>query len=234
MLKEKIKNLNFKPAVLGDQVSQVLTEAILDGTLEGGDQLVEAELQKVFGVSKSPIREALRDLERKGLVVIKPRKGAFVKTVTRKDVEEMFPVRAALEGLAAREAHSRMNGDVLTKMEEKVQKMGKAVEKKDVKAYWEHHYSLHEIFIDASANEMLIKMLRTLRMHTVWYRFSYQYYQEDLRKSLAIHKRILNLFRRKDSDIQELEHLVRNHCEAALGRFLDYLEEQKGDKGGHS
>jgi DNA-binding GntR family transcriptional regulator len=227
MLTEKIKELKFRPTVLAEQVSHILKDAILDGTLKGGDQLVEAELQRQFGVSKSPIREALRDLETKGLVVIKPRKGAFVKTVTRRDIEEMFPVRAALEGLAAREAYHRMNGDVLREMRQTVQKMEKAVKDSDVKTYWEYHYLFHEIFIDASGNEMLINILRTLRMHTIWYRFSYQYYKEDLHKSLAIHKKILSLFRKKDSDIWELENLVRNHCEAALGRFLGYLEEQR-------
>jgi DNA-binding transcriptional regulator YhcF (GntR family) len=63
----KIKNLNFQPHVLGEQVSRILTEAILEGDLKGGDQLVEAELQKQFGISRSPLREAFRDLEKKGL-----------------------------------------------------------------------------------------------------------------------------------------------------------------------
>ena len=90
-LSGKIKDLEFKPHVLGEQVSQILTEAILEGLLKGGDQLVEAELQKQFGVSRSPLREAFRDLEKKGLVVIVPRKGTYVKQISRKDIEENFP-----------------------------------------------------------------------------------------------------------------------------------------------
>jgi hypothetical protein len=64
-------------------------------------------------------------------------------------------------------------------------------------------------------------------MHSMWYRFSYQYYKEDFRKSLAIHQKILNLFKNKDSDENEIEYGVRNHIEIAVDRFLDYLKEQK-------
>ena len=99
----KIKDLRFRPHVLGQQVSHILTEAILEGVLKGGDQLVEAELQKQFGISRSPLREAFRDLEKKGLVFIIPRKGTYVKQLSRKDIEDNFPVRAMLEGLAAQE-----------------------------------------------------------------------------------------------------------------------------------
>ena len=81
----KIKDFDFRPHVLGEQVSHILMEAILEGVLRGGDQLVEVELQKQFGVSRSPLREAFRDLEKKGLVVIIPRKGTYVKQVNRKD-----------------------------------------------------------------------------------------------------------------------------------------------------
>lgn len=67
-------------------------QATMGGILKEGEQLVEAELQKLFGVSKSPIREALREVEKMGFVVIKPRRGAFVKAITHRDIEENFRV----------------------------------------------------------------------------------------------------------------------------------------------
>ncbi len=109
----KIKDLEFRPHVLGEQVSRILTEAILEGVLKGGDQLIEAELQNQFGISRSPLREAFRDLEKQGLVVIIPRKGTYVKQVSRKDIQDNFPVRAVLEGLAAREAHPKVTDQIL-------------------------------------------------------------------------------------------------------------------------
>ena len=99
--------IDLKSSVLGEQVSQILMETILEGVLKGGDKLVEAELQKKFGISRSPLREAFRDLEKKGLVVIIPRKGSFVRRITQKDIEENFPVRSVLEGLAAKEAFQK-------------------------------------------------------------------------------------------------------------------------------
>lgn len=206
----------------------MLREAILEGTLRGGEQLVEAQLKEQFGVSRSPIREALRDLEKKGLVEIVPRKGAFVRTISSKDIEENFPVRAVLEGLAAKEALDKLQPEQMRDMERALEKMRGAVEAKDGKSYWEHHRLFHDTFIQACGNQLLMGLLRDLRTHALWYRFSYQYYQEDLARSLAIHENIIELFRKKDPKrSQELEVMVRIHIEEAMERFLSYLEEQE-------
>jgi len=218
----------LRPVSLVEEVSRVLREAILEGTLRGGEQLVEAELKEQFGVSRSPIREALRDLEKKGLVEIIPRKGAFVRSISSRDIEENFPVRAVLEGLAAKEALEKLQPEQMRDMEEALEKMRGAVEAKDGKSYWEHHRLFHDTFIQACGNQVLMGLLRDLRTHALWYRFSYQYYQEDLARSLAIHEKILELFRKKDPNkSQELEVMVRVHIEEAMGRFLSYLEEQE-------
>jgi DNA-binding GntR family transcriptional regulator len=223
----KIKQLDFKPTVLVEQVSGILSDAILEGALKGGDQLIEAELKEEFGISRSPLREAFRVLEKKGLVEIVPRRGTFVKRITRKDIEEHFPIRAALEGLAARMAYGHMTAEHLEEMTESFKKMNRAVRNHDAKAFWEHHLVFHEIFINASGNDLLIGLLQTLRMHSLWYRFSYQYYKEDFRKSLAVHQKILDLFREKNADAGKIEFTVRSHIEIAVERFIDYLREQE-------
>ena len=94
----KINSMDFKPQVLGEQVSQILIDAILEGSLKQGDQLIEVDLQKHFNVSCSPLREAFRELEKKGLVEIIPRKGAFVRTVTTKDIKEKLTTPLILVG----------------------------------------------------------------------------------------------------------------------------------------
>ncbi len=223
----KIKNLNFQPHVLAEQVSRILTEAILEGILMGGDQLVEAELQKQFGISRSPLREAFRDLEKKGLVVILPRRGTFVKRITRKDIEENFPVRAVLEGLAAQEAYSKMTGKTLAQMSLVLGKMAKAVENDDTKSYWRNHLKFHDLFIKATGNEILINILKTLRMHSLWYRFSYQYYQQDLQRSLDVHQKIFGHFQNQDVDKAEIGNLVQKHIQVACRSFLAYLDGQE-------
>ena len=226
MLSRKIKQHNFKPSVLAEQVAKILTEAILEDVLKGGDKLVETKLQKQFGISRSPLREAFRDLEKKGLVVITPRKGTFVRQITLKDIEENFPVRATLEGLAARIAYQKMGNQELADLERTLKKMETAVSRNDAKAYWKHHLTYHEIFIAATGNEILIDLLKILRMHSLWYRFFYQYYREDLNKSLAAHKKILNLFKGKKTDPLVLAASVQDHIEAALEHFQGYLVAQ--------
>ena len=227
MLKEKIKQFNFKQTVLGEQVSQILTEAILEGVFKGGDRLVESELQRAFDISRSPLREAFRDLEKKGLVVISPRKGTSVRRITRKDIEENFPIRSNLEGLAAKNAFAHMTLKARNSLGRALENMERAVRSKDATAYWKSHIAFHEIFIAASGNEALINILKTLRMHSMWYRFSYQYYREDLGKSLAVHQKIFEMFDNPQTNASELGSLVQHHIEVASERFLAYLEAQK-------
>ena len=224
---DQIEQIDLKPSILAEQVARILTESILEGVLKGGDKLVEAELQKKFGISRSPLREAFRDLEKRGLVVITPRKGTVVKRITQKDIEENFPVRSVLEGLAAREAFQKMIVEEKRSLNQALRKMEEAVQKNNTKLYWKHHLVFHETFINASRNGVLIDILQTLRMHSLWYRFSYQYYQEDLQKSLAVHQRIFALFNNSGSDPAFIAELVQLHIEEAYWRFLVYLETQR-------
>ncbi|CAB1060699.1 hypothetical protein D1BOALGB6SA_5466 [Olavius sp. associated proteobacterium Delta 1] len=223
----KIKSMDFKPQVLGEQVSQILIEAILEGALKQGDQLIEADLQKLFNVSRSPLREAFRELEKKGLVEIIPRRGAFVRTVTTKDIKENFPVRAALEGLAARQAYTRMTATDLKQINKAFSGMQLAVAKKQYAKYRNQHHVFHETFIKACGNNLLIELLETLRMHRLWYFLSFQYHKEDFKKSLAVHHKILKLFEGRNTDLNELENLVRTHIDEALDFFLDYIQSHK-------
>lgn len=221
---DKLAKIELKPIVLVEKVSLVLEDAIIEGVLKGGDQLVEADLKDRLGISRSPLREAFRDLEKKGLVEIVPRKGTFVKEVTRRDIEEHFAVRSVLEGLAAKEAYGRMNDEDLNEMASVLDKMKKAVANNDAKTYWKYHQAFHQIFIEATDNGLLIKILRPLRMHILWYRYCYRYYKEDFATSLNVHEKILRLFKSKNGDTKRLEEFVRGHIEIALGRFISYLE----------
>jgi len=220
----KIKQLDFKPTVLVDQVSQILADAILEGILKGGDKLIEAELVQQLGISRAPIRESFRELEKRGLVEIIPRIGTFVKTITEKDIEENFPVRANLEGLAARLAFPRLTEDDMAQMEKVLQNMEKFAKKKNTKQFRDSHIQCHEIFINACGNDVLISLLKRLRMHYLWHRFAYKYYEEDFAKTVSYHRRILSLFKNKRSDPDEIEKLVRDHIAVALERFIKYLK----------
>ena len=212
----KFRNQEIKPQVLTAQVVRVLSEMILDGTLEPGEQLVETELQKYLGISRSPLREAFRDLERRGLVTHVPRKGTFVKEITRKDIEENFPVRAVLEGLAAREAYALMDSKQITRMKKALQGMSRAGEAKDYEGYRKSHQIFHQTFIEASGNQLLTEILQNLRMHRLWYLVSFRYHRKDFQMALDVHQQILDLFSSPDTDPAELETVVRSHIDEAL------------------
>lgn len=216
----------FKPVLLPQQVAQVLTDAILDGRLASGEQLVETKLQAEFGISRTPLREAFRELEKRGLVEIVPRKGAFVRQLSRQDIDDTFPVRAALEGLAARLTCARITPEVIDELGTALEGMRYASSRDDAKAYLEHHVQYHEAYIAGSGNEMLIELLRTLRMHTIWHRFYFKYHKEDYEKSLAIHQRILDLLSVPHPDPDQVEAVVREHIISGYRRFIQYLEDQ--------
>lgn len=210
----------FSPQVLTEQISQVLSEAILDGALEPGTQLLEMELQQQLGISRSPLREAFRNLEKKGLVVILPRRGTFVKEITTRDVKENFPVRANLEGLAARLAYGKLSRQDLAQMRAALEGMKQAGRDKDREAYRRNHQVFHDIFIGASDNRLLIDLLQNLRMHRLWYFVSYRYQKLDFRVAIDVHEQILSLFEQKATDPQELERLVKFHIEDALEKLF--------------
>jgi DNA-binding GntR family transcriptional regulator len=224
--KGKLNIQTFKSDPLAGQIAKILTDAILEGTLKGGDRLLEADLQKQFGISRSPIREAFHDLEKKGLVVTQPRKGTVVRTISRRDIEEHFPVRAHLEGLAARMAFSRMTAAEIEQLQKALDGMQKAVANSDPKAYFNSHLRFHEVFIQSCGNTLLQEFLQKLRMHSMWYYFSYQYYLQDLKKSLAIHQELFKLFSTPGSDPEVLQDLVERHIAEAMDRFLEYLEKR--------
>jgi DNA-binding GntR family transcriptional regulator len=214
----------FNPQVLTEQISRVLTEAILDGAIEPGTRLLEMELQQQLGVSRSPLREAFRHLEKKGLVVILPRRGAFVKEITTRDVQENFPVRGNLEGLAARLAHGKLSQQDLVKMRGALEGMNRAGRTQDREAYRQNHQIFHDVFIEASDNRLLIDILQNLRMHRLWYFVSYRYQKLDFQMAIDVHEKILELFEREKADPHELELLVRRHIDEALGLLFGAVD----------
>lgn len=222
-----IKGTNFKDSPLGIQIANVLTEAILENQISGGDQLLELELQKEFNTSRTPIREAFRELEKRGLVEVIPRKGTFVRRIDREDIEENFPVRAVLEALAAKLAYFRLTDENLQDMALALKKMKSAMMSNDAKSYWKAHLRFHDIFVFASGNRLLFNTLQTLRLHLSWFRLSYKFYREGFREHYDLHHRIYDLFCDKNQYNDEIELLVKGHIEKSLERFIAYLEEQK-------
>lgn len=222
------KKREFSPQFsipLVEQITEFLTHAIMDSQFEMGGRLVENELQRQFGVSRSPIRESFRILEKKGLVTSIPRKGTYVRKIVQKDIEENFPVRANLESLAARLALPHLGPEEIGKMESAFSKMQEAAKTNNFKSYLKYHSEYHDVFIRASRNDTLIEILENLRNQAIWFRYSYLYVQESFEYAIQVHRKILDYFIKKDAD--RLEALVKEHILIALERFIQFLASQK-------
>jgi DNA-binding GntR family transcriptional regulator len=229
-LKSKLEKIEFRASGLAEKMAETLSDAILEGIIKAGDQLLELELQKQFGISRTPIRESFRVLENEGLVEIIPRKGAFVKRISRRDIEEHFPVRSALEGVAAKFAYLNMTADKFKTIERIYTQMKNAAENEDTKNYLKLHNLFHDVFIENCGNQLLINLLKNLRKQISWYRLSYRYYDQDLQKSLKIHKVIIDMLKNKGTDLTQLEMVVRKHINDAAATFLSYLDELEPGK----
>jgi DNA-binding GntR family transcriptional regulator len=138
------------PTSLSDQVVEFLTNAIIEGRYKSGERLVESKLQREFGISRAPIREAFLILEKNGLLTSIPRKGRFVRKISTKDIEENFVIRANLESLAARLAAAHLRSEDINKMELALSEMAQAAKGKDFQTYYKFHYEFHDIFLHAS------------------------------------------------------------------------------------
>jgi DNA-binding GntR family transcriptional regulator len=142
--------------VLREQIKEILLERILRGELEPGERLVETRLARDFGTSQAPVREALRDLQLLRLVESEPFRGARVRAVDDSQLLPVFPVRAALEELAAREAARRADGDV-GPLEQELEAMRRAASREDWRTQISHDLAFHRAVVEMAGNEPLLQ-----------------------------------------------------------------------------
>lgn len=154
---------------LRDQVYTTLQERISNGHFRPGDRLFEQELAVEFGVSRVPVREAIRMLQSAGLVEVQPRRrGVFVRSLDRHQVEELFDVREALEALAADLAAQRSDADDVRRLGQLAAQAREALESSDVEAMAEANTAFHDEVIALSRNELLTSMLHPLHGRLAW------------------------------------------------------------------
>jgi DNA-binding GntR family transcriptional regulator len=142
--------------VLREQVKELILERILDGTYEPGERLVETRIAAELGTSQAPVREALRDLEILRFVESEPFRGSRVRELSEEELSEIYPVRAAIEEVAAREAATRLDGDV-DALEAELEAMHQAADENDLHAQVEHDVSFHRLIVEASGNAILLE-----------------------------------------------------------------------------
>jgi DNA-binding GntR family transcriptional regulator len=151
--------------VLREQVKELLLERILSGEYRPGDRLVETRIAQELGTSQAPVREALRDLELLRFVESAPFRGARVREISPQELAEIYPVRAAIEEVAAREATVHLAGDVLA-LEDELEAMRAAADDGDVHRLVEHDVAFHRLIVEAGSNRILLDVWTSLRVET--------------------------------------------------------------------
>jgi DNA-binding GntR family transcriptional regulator len=142
--------------VLREQVKELILERIVDGTYEPGERLVETRIAAELGTSQAPVREALRDLEILRFVESEPFRGSRVREVSHEELIEIYPVRAAIEEVAAREAAMRLDGEV-DALEAELDAMHRAAGENDLHTQVEHDVAFHRLIVEASGNTILLE-----------------------------------------------------------------------------
>ncbi|MFB9904756.1 GntR family transcriptional regulator [Allokutzneria oryzae] len=200
-------------ALAAEKAYEVLRTAILDGTYPPAERLGEVELADALGISRTPIREALRRLEVEGLVELLPHRGARVASWSREDLDEIYELRILLESFAAARAASRVSDDQLRRLGELRDEMDRAVHAGDVERVAACNAEFHGIVRRAASSTRLLMMLNAVVQLPLVLQTFHRYTHEDLQRSAAHHRELVHAFRARDP--AWAESVMRSHVLAA-------------------
>jgi len=204
--------------------------AIAKGELLPGQQIKETEIQDWFKVSRAPVREALRLLQGDNLIVVDNFKKRWVRRITKKNLEELFPVMACLEGLAAGIAAPVMTSDKIKKLTEINAQMETYYQQRRYDLCAQLNFEFHTVFIKAIDNDALTKTIRSLTKGIMWLWMTNIYFEKNglIPLSIAEHDKIIAAFHKRDG--QAAESMVREHITKVFKRSLKYsIFDKEGD-----
>lgn len=207
---DKLEIRNYKP--LGEVVFEYLRNAILAGELKPGERLMEVTIADQLGVSRTPVREAIRKLEKESFVIMIPRKGAYVADLTKKDIMEVLEIRKELEGFAAFLAAERMSLSEKESLGKVVENFNESLLNMDKKNMIESDNAFHSFIFEATKNQRLINIIYDL--HDQFQRFRLIYFNEfnNYKEIQASHNRIFDAILKQDGAKARAE--AENHVES--------------------
>lgn len=212
----------YKP--LSEIVFETLRDAIISQLLFPGERLMEIKLAEEMGVSRTPVREAIRKLELEGFVVMVPRKGAYVAEISRQDIREVFEIRCALEVLAVGLAAQRITEEELAEMNGYILKEAEETKANNLKSIIEIDAKFHGVLYKAARNQRLLQIINNLQEQL--HRFRSASLARPGRDKIALeeHKEIIEALSRRDTD--QAKDLAKKHIKKAEEAFLLSLEKQ--------
>ncbi len=211
---------NYKP--LRELVFESLREAIISGALPPSERLMEIQLAEEMGVSRTPVREAIRKLELEGLVAMIPRKGAYVAGMSIKDIVDVFEIRGALEGLAAELASERVTDEELESMERYLVKISEEIENGDLSKVVETDTDFHTLIYKASRNARLSQTISNLREQIQRFRTTSLSFPGRMKIALEEHRKIVEAISSRDGELAR--RLAQEHIENAENVMMGMIQ----------
>lgn len=210
---------------LRDVVFNTLRQSILTGELKPGERLMEIHLADKLGVSRTPIREAIRMLELEGLVTMIPRRGAEVAQITEKNLREVLEVRGALDALAVELACERITAEELEQLKAACEHFEAETKKGNANRVAQADVALHDIILAASRNEKLVQMIGNFSQQMYRYRLEYvkeeAHYETLIREHRIIYEAI------RDRDKERGAKAIRLHIENQEKAVIRMITERK-------
>jgi len=209
MNKLKLKNLDSLP--LRESVFLTLREAILKGYFKPGDRLMEVDLANELGVSRTPVREAIRKLELEGLVDMRPKRGAKVSSITLEDLNDVMEIRRHLEKLVVELSCVKATEEDVKEMEKCQQAFVEAVKSRDSTKIAEADVAFHDVIYKSTYNKRLIQILNNL--HEQMYRYRLEYIKDEMKRTTLVeeHNRLITAI--KEHDIDNAKCIIIRHVD---------------------
>jgi len=221
---EKVRVLDYpveRPLTLRERIVDFIKDAIISGTLKPGERVPEQEIAENFGISRTPIREAFRQLESEGFITVTPRKGAVVSPITDRDVSEFYDIKSLLEGYAARTACSKLTSKEIKRLETLNAQMERCAEKNDVKGFFKLDHQFHDTFLKACGNDKLCALIHHLVQQFERFRITAMALPGRMNDSVKQHNEIIEAF--KANDTARVEALVKANAERGRDTLVEEL-----------
>lgn len=218
-----IKSDNYQP--LREVVCETLREAIRTGVLKPGDRLMEIQLSEELGVSRTPVREAIRKLELEGYVIMMPRRGTYVASLSIRDINEVFEIRTSLDSLASGLAAERITDEELRRLKRLLVLIGEYIEENDMDKIVETDMEFHDLLYQASRNTRLVGIIFNLREQLTRFRSTSMSYPGRLQETLEEHRRIVEAI--ADGDVKRAQKAAEDHMEKSEQTLLISMESLK-------
>ena len=210
---------------LRDVVFNTLREAILRGDLVPGERLMELQLASKLGVSRTPIREAIRMLEQEGLAITIPRKGAIVAGMTEKDMQDVLEIREALEELSVQVACDKITEEEIAELQKNMKNFEHSLKSGDLKKMAQADVEFRDVIYRATDNPKLISMLNNLREQMYRYRVEYLKNPQNHEQLLKEHEAIYKDKEEKDKDA--VTEMIRKHISNQVAVVKHMIREQE-------